>query len=146
MEQINVEQALNTAQTTGVENGTGVAENKVSYGKFKDADALLKAYNSLEAEFTKRSQRLKELESAVDLTDKQKITPTENTVISENQAPINNPNNGVDEKDIIEKYIKNLISSKPKAVVIKGGETAVTPIKKPLTIADAGKLAKQILI
>lgn len=33
------------------------------YGKFKDAEGLLKAYNSLEAEFTKKSQRLSMLES-----------------------------------------------------------------------------------
>ena len=31
-------------------------------GKFKDVDALYKAYSSLQAEFTRRSQRLKELE------------------------------------------------------------------------------------
>ncbi len=31
-------------------------------GKFKDADALLKAYESLQAEFTRRSQRLRALE------------------------------------------------------------------------------------
>ncbi|MBR4998420.1 MAG: hypothetical protein IKY10_00935 [Clostridia bacterium] len=34
-----------------------------SYGKFKDAESLLKAYNSLEAEFTKKSQKLSLLES-----------------------------------------------------------------------------------
>lgn len=34
-----------------------------NYGKFKDAESLLKAYNNLEAEFTKKSQRLKTLES-----------------------------------------------------------------------------------
>lgn len=33
-----------------------------SYGKFKTADELLKAYNALESEFTKRSQKLKEYE------------------------------------------------------------------------------------
>ncbi len=32
-------------------------------GKFKDAESLLKAYNSLEAEFTKKSQRLASLEA-----------------------------------------------------------------------------------
>ena len=32
-------------------------------GKFEDVKALLNAYNSLEAEFTGRSQRLKELEA-----------------------------------------------------------------------------------
>ena len=35
----------------------------VSYGKFKDADALYSAYNNLEAEFTKKCQRIKELET-----------------------------------------------------------------------------------
>ncbi len=33
------------------------------FGKFKDAESLLKAYNSLEAEFTKKSQRLSVLEN-----------------------------------------------------------------------------------
>lgn len=32
------------------------------FGKFKDAESLVKAYNSLQAEFTKKSQRLSELE------------------------------------------------------------------------------------
>lgn len=33
------------------------------YGKFKDAESLLKAYTNLEAEFTKKSQKLKALET-----------------------------------------------------------------------------------
>ena len=33
-----------------------------SFGKFSSGEELLKAYNSLEQEFTRRSQRLKELE------------------------------------------------------------------------------------
>lgn len=37
-------------------------EEKSGLGKFKDVDALLKAYGCLQAEFTRRSQRLKELE------------------------------------------------------------------------------------
>ena len=43
------------------------AENEqvaADLGKFKDVKALLNAYNSLEAEFTRRSQRLKELEAS----------------------------------------------------------------------------------
>lgn len=35
------------------------------YGKFKDAESLVKAYNSLQAEFTKKSQRVSELENLV---------------------------------------------------------------------------------
>lgn len=42
-----------------------IIENEGSkmYGKFKDAESLLKAYNSLEAEFTKKSQKLAQMES-----------------------------------------------------------------------------------
>ena len=36
-----------------------------SYGKFKTGEELLNAYNALEAEFTRRSQRFKELEGAL---------------------------------------------------------------------------------
>ena len=36
---------------------------ETSYGKFNSAEELLKAYSALESEFTKRSQRLKELEN-----------------------------------------------------------------------------------
>lgn len=35
---------------------------ETSYGKFSSGEELLKAYNALEAEFTRRSQRLKEYE------------------------------------------------------------------------------------
>lgn len=42
-----------------IENDLG---SKPNFGKFKDAESLLKAYNNLEAEFTKKSQRLSELE------------------------------------------------------------------------------------
>ena len=35
-----------------------VMGSKQEFGKFKDAESLLKAYNNLESEFTKKSQRL----------------------------------------------------------------------------------------
>ena len=40
-----------------------VNDGSKEFGKFKDAESLLKAYNSLEAEFTKKSQKLASLES-----------------------------------------------------------------------------------
>lgn len=70
IEQVNSEQAVESAESGGtvkenaeiqsVEDGR---EEETSYGKFRNSEALLQAYNSLEAEFTKRSQRLKELEN-----------------------------------------------------------------------------------
>lgn len=64
---------VNVSQTTGAgeivddsanENKEEVVSQSVptALGKFKDVDALYKAYSSLQAEFTRRSQRLKELE------------------------------------------------------------------------------------
>lgn len=58
----------NFAKTEQTEtNGKGryemTAENgSTRFGKFKDENALLNAYGALEAEFTRRSQKLKELE------------------------------------------------------------------------------------
>ncbi|MBQ7323973.1 MAG: hypothetical protein IJW96_05355 [Clostridia bacterium] len=40
--------------------------------KFKDVDALVRAYSSLQAEFTRRSQRLKELEKQAENFDREK--------------------------------------------------------------------------
>ena len=46
-----------------VETGQGGSQGASAIlGKFKDVNALARAYEALEAEFTKRSQRLRELE------------------------------------------------------------------------------------
>ena len=60
MEKENTAQdSKNAAQGADARRETGAAAN---LGKFKSVDALLNAYNSLEAEFTRRSQALRELE------------------------------------------------------------------------------------
>ena len=52
--------------TTLTEEFAGASENGAStvLGKFKDVSALERAYESLQAEFTRRSQKLRELESS----------------------------------------------------------------------------------
>lgn len=62
-EELKIEQtdSLN-AQAAEAGMNSGAKKEAVSYGKFKDADALYSAYNSLQAEFTRRCQRLKEFE------------------------------------------------------------------------------------
>ena len=59
MEKENKVQQPDAAQGAEAQKEEGAVG---SFGKFKSADALLNAYNSLEAEFTRRSQRLRELE------------------------------------------------------------------------------------
>ena len=65
----NVIQA--TAETAQAEENIAAA----GLGKFKSVDALMNAYLSLEAEFTRRSQRLRELEEE---SKAQKPQSTEN--------------------------------------------------------------------
>ena len=48
-----------TAQTAGAEENLGATEE---FGKFKDAKSLLNAYNALQSEFTRRCQKVKELD------------------------------------------------------------------------------------
>ena len=63
----------------GVDSPTDVSGEKEDVpnrsavlGKFKDVDALVKAYESLQAEFTRRSQKLKELEKQASKTTEER--------------------------------------------------------------------------
>ena len=54
-------------------------------GKFKDVKALAEAYRALEAEFTRRSQRLKELEEKQ--ANKEADAPADQTKAASAEAP-----------------------------------------------------------
>lgn len=59
-EQPSLEQAnvLNATEDKSADSGAG----SLGYGKFKSAEALYEGYKALEAEFTRKSQKLSELE------------------------------------------------------------------------------------
>jgi hypothetical protein len=65
-----------TEATETVENAAKEVARKEDasavLGKFKDVDALARAYSSLQAEFTRRSQRLKELERQAENSEAEK--------------------------------------------------------------------------
>lgn len=68
MEDKIIEQPAYLAPEVEMKNSVPAEDNaEEGLGKFKDAEQLLKAYQNLEKEFTKKSQRLKELEKS-DLT------------------------------------------------------------------------------
>ena len=72
---------LNDKTERGVESGqTGCQMGSAELGKFKSVDALLQAYNALEKEFTKRSQKLKALE-------KEAASKAENTALDGGDTP-----------------------------------------------------------
>ncbi len=54
------------ARATVPTQGERAEKDQTVLGKFKDVNALVKAYEALEAEFTRRSQRLKALEKAAE--------------------------------------------------------------------------------
>ena len=144
MEQIQNEQTLENTQAVETENKEqGESKQEVSLGKFKDVQALLSAYNSLQAEFTKRCQRIKELEAEGKQTDKVDA-PVQNSQVEEP-----NTNQGISEEDrntILKDYLKGVVMAKEKAILIDGAGTGIkTPVSKPKTIAEAGALAKELL-
>ena len=121
-----------------VKNG---GENGVSLGKFKSVDSLLDAYNSLQSEFTKRCQKIKELEGKLSADKSDVSVPTEvsgaaavKTVTEE------------DKRKILEDYLKGVIGSKQNAVVLSdNGVGVTTPVSKPKSLTEAGILAKELL-
>lgn len=112
---------------------------EILLGKFKDVNALLDAYNSLQSEFTKRCQRLKELEKMVE-TDKQSPISTEQVSEESTEKVITQE----EKNEILKDYLKSVLNSKQKAVLIEGTGVGVkTPSEKPKSIAEAGSLAKK---
>lgn len=81
----NVGVESDTAKTnrSNQESVSQINDNgSINLGKFKDAESLLKAYNSLQTEFTKKSQRLSELENAkTDFTREEKIDEAINQLV-----------------------------------------------------------------
>lgn len=131
------------AQAVLTEENLGATKTEISLGKFKDVSSLLKAYNNLQAEFTKRCQRIKELEGAnkIDKADSESL-PTPNVFegTDETKREI-----AVDKNEIVKEYLKEVIGAKQTAVILGGeGVSVKTPVQKPTTIEQAGMLAKQI--
>ena len=130
-----------TQSQVAKERETGGESDSVSLGKFKDVNALLAAYNSLQSEFTKRCQRIKELETEVAAVDKG--TPTEKTDKTEDRV------SGITEEDrenFLKGYLKEIIGAKSRAIVMDGtGAGVKTPVNRPRTVEEAGILAKELL-
>ena len=141
MNEQNDEQIEQSAHTEASEQLKGASDKTVSLGKFKDVNALLDAYNSLQSEFTKRCQRLKELEGKLEVdkvnapTEEKDVGVTPSAVLSEE-----------DKNEILKDYVKSVMGLKQSAVIFTGAGLGVkTPADKPKSISEAGVLAKEIL-
>lgn len=140
-EQINEQ---TTVQTHTVDTDSNLGEDKmeVSLGKFKDVSALKSAYDSLQAEFTKRCQRIKELEDSLK-ADKEK-SPAE----SDKGIELKGMSTGItqaEKEEILKGYLKDLLLAKQQAIVMdNSGIGLKAPVEKPKTIEQASIFAKEI--
>ncbi len=137
MDNENKDEITATAETAGAEERKQAA---TELGKFQSVDALLNAYLNLEAEFTRRSQRLKELEEG-----------NKAQAMSDSDAPspegLNTQMRALDEEEkkrVIEEYLKSIQGGK-SVPLISGGVPCAAPRQAPKSIREAGALAAQFL-
>lgn len=121
-------------------------------GKFDSPESLLKAYKELEAEFTKRSQKLKEL------TEQNKKLSEQ---VSDPQRLLSCAKELASSDDFINQYILTQEKVKRKVIdeylyqlnkngnikVLGGnvGSSVLTPPAKPSSLSEAKKLADMII-
>ena len=118
------------------------SEAAAALGKFKDVQTLMKAYSDLEAEFTRRSQRLKELENentAATVSDVAKAAPSQT-----DDERIEEALSDKKVRDaVIGDYLKSL--AEKSVPLITGGGAVAAPKNTPKTIREAGNFARQFL-
>ena len=140
MTELENEQTESTAQSAEAQENIGEISGEVSLGKFKDTAALLSAYNSLQAEFTKRCQRIKELER--DALSSDKVVAPDNESELKQNANITEE----DKENVLKEYLQGVLSRKQKAVLLDGAGIGVkTTINRQKTIVQAGALAREML-
>ena len=130
-----------TADAAEAENEKNAA---AELGKFKDVQTLMKAYSDLEAEFTRRSQRLKELEKgnkADGLPDGAESAPSPT---DEEELLKSALGNARIRDAVIGEYLKGVSEAKGVPLVAGGGGVSA-PRNTPKSVKEAGKLAQQFL-
>ncbi|MCL2675204.1 MAG: hypothetical protein FWE84_01245 [Firmicutes bacterium] len=121
-------------------------------GKFDSPESLLKAYERLEAEFSKRCQKLKEFEKEngqlkSDLNDNQRYDKYAVTALA-NEGFV--AANVLPREDIRRKVIDDYLTALTRegsAYVLRSdtGKSALTPPAKPGSLAEAKRLAEMII-
>ena len=203
---IKNEQTDETLPCAAATDIKGNSEEPVSLNKFKDEKSLQKAYQSLEAEFTKRCQRLKALEEEnkmLKVSAETSVTPSaeqngdDNDALKEffikypeaadvikeisayavgedfgksgfmERAYVNYLKDAYDKlkkdsateeyllsqiegtsikDEIIREYLAGVKNSNKAPVLLgEGGDIALSPLKKPRSLREAGLLAQQII-
>lgn len=136
-------QEIRAAAETAAEAAQGKEvkeQSGVNFGKFKSADALLKAYLELEAEFTRRSKRLKELENGNKAAADVRAAPSLGSGEELAEAVLSDADA---KRAVIEDYLKSL--SAGAVPLITGGVAPAAPRSVPKSVKEAGALAQRFL-
>lgn len=110
--------------------------------KFKDVQALADAYTALEAEFTRRSQRLKELEeSNPNATPVQTASGAADSSGGATTSEVHTLSQQ-EKNAVIEEYLNGVYAGRSVPFVTAGGAIRAQRAT-PKTLSEAGSLAKR---
>ena len=129
-----------TAEAEGKDAAAGL-------GKFKNVEALKQAYAALEAEFTRRSQKLKELEAAnkecgaLSVTTENEAAPSSAADNLPKAAEGVNPLSDEVKNAVIEEYLSGVCRNRG-VPIITGGSVVSAQRRVPRNFKEAGILAK----
>ena len=132
-----------TADTAQAEETKAAA----GLGKFKDVQALMQAYTALEAEFTRRSQKLKELEAANKEQETLPVQTGNEAALSPKGKQEPEAAQGVDavsdeiKNAVIEEYLSG-VKANCGVPIITGGSVVSAKRRVPQNLKEAGLLAK----
>ena len=102
------------------------------FGKFASVEELLKGYLALEAEFTKKCQRLKEAEAALASLTQNLDAELKNVAEAAEQAAVEN-------------YLRSVCGVSSPRIISSSAASALTPVKKPRSLKEARELAERFL-
>lgn len=142
MDNVNVEEEKMpvTAETAQAEDKKAAAE----LGKFGSVDALLNAYKSLEAEFTRRSQRLKELEEGNKAQSMPQGALSQGVQQSREEFVAAATQDAEVKEAVIGEYLKTVFNNKGIPMIV-GGVATPAPKTCPKSVKEAGALVKNFL-
>lgn len=121
-------------------------DNNITFGKFKNPQELLRAYGELEKEFTRRSQKLKELENEIAQTrsaDAGEMTDEE--MQAQWKASVDKffeqtPSAKVFAKDIAKKIIDNpMLKDDPNCLQIALNQVLIDKFRTPEQLVNDGQ-------
>ena len=123
---------------TEEENTTQEPEDttKVDLGKFQNVDALMRAYKELEAEFTRRSQRLRALEAAAAQSEAEKPSRAAADAHEELYRAVKG------DEEVRARIVGEYLASCKGVPLLGGGGAGVTaPVKRAQSFKEVGNMA-----